>query len=251
MAYVLDIAVILILGLAIFFGAKKGFIESTIGLISMVLAVVAACLLNGPLANFAYTSFVQPNVETAIETRISEAVEATGVTEPSAYLAAAEEELPGFVRSLLEKHEFSLAGADVQMEETLETTARTVAVSVTEQVVKPPMLLLLRVLIALLVFIILLILLNLLGKLVSKLIRLTPLKSTDSFLGGVLGAVKGVLWVLLAVTVMQAIAAFTAPDAWLSQSTIENSFLVSRIAAVNPIYGENAALISEMTALFR
>ena len=116
MAYVLDIAVILILGLAIFFGAKKGFIESTIGLISMVLAVVAACLLNGPLANFAYTSFVQPNVETAIETRISEAVEATGVTEPSAYLAAAEEELPGFVRleSIPIRFTFTVEGEQIR-----------------------------------------------------------------------------------------------------------------------------------------
>lgn len=253
MAYVLDLAVILIFVLTIIRGYKIGFVDSVISFVGMIVAVVLAFTLSGPIANGIYSAFVQKPTENAIVTSIDEV---TGENEAGANsltenLQAAQESLPGFVKSLMEKNSISLTEIAENVEGGIENTAKAIAETVTEQVVKPVVTLLIRCIVGVVLLIALLIGASLLVKVVSKVLRITPLKKLDGILGAVLGALKGLLWVLLVVTIMQMIAGFTAEDAVISKKAIEESIVVSRVADINPIYSDKNVLIVEFNELMK
>ena len=76
-----------------------------------------------------------------------------------------------------------------------------------------------------------------LANLISKVFRLPLLRQADGLLGALLGAVEGVVLGLVAVTVMQMMAASTTENALISQQDIESTVLVSAVAQINPVTG--------------
>ena len=56
-------------------------------------------------------------------------------------------------------------------------------------------------------------------------------------LGAVLGVVEGVLWVLVAVTIVHFVALSSPADALISQASLDNSLLVKHLDAINPVVG--------------
>ncbi len=251
MAYVLDLAVILIFVLTVIRGYKIGFVDSVISFVGMVAAVILAFSLSGPIANGIYSAFVQKPTETAIETSINEVAGDMGANSLTENLQTAQDALPGFVKTLMEKNGVSLTTLADNVEGGIENSAQAIAATVTEQVVKPVITLLIRCIIGIILLVVLMIVAGLLVKVVSKVIRITPLKTVDGVLGAVLGALKGLLWVLLVVTIMQMIAGFTSEDAVISKKAIEESIVVSRVADINPIYSDNNILIVEFNKLMK
>lgn len=85
MAYILDIAVILIFVLAIFIGYRRGFVKSIIRLVGCLLALVIAGTLSGTIAGGIYDGFLAGKVKEQIVTHIPAADTAsikTGRTTP-------------------------------------------------------------------------------------------------------------------------------------------------------------------------
>lgn len=66
MAYILDIAVILIFALAIFIGYRRGFVKSIIRLVGCLLALVIAGTLSGTIAGGIYDGFLAGKVKEQI-----------------------------------------------------------------------------------------------------------------------------------------------------------------------------------------
>ena len=248
MGYVLDIAVVAVFALTVFRGYKNGFLHSVIGFVGMIAAVVLAFSLSGPIAEGSFNLFVKGPTQSAIETRVEEAIAASGGDATKISLQAAEESLPGFVKSMMEKNGVTLSSLIGKLDAGTESVAKAIANKVTETVVKPVVVLLVRCIVGIVLLIALLIVAAILGKLLRGILRVTPLKTLDGVLGAVLGALKGVLWALLLVTIMQMIAGFTAPDAVVSEKAIEESVVVSRIAEVNPIYSDNNILVRDFRA---
>ena len=65
MAYVLDIAVVIVFGLMVYFGHRDGFIKTLAGTIAFVVALVLSSVLAGPVSEIAYDKLVEPPVVTA------------------------------------------------------------------------------------------------------------------------------------------------------------------------------------------
>jgi uncharacterized membrane protein required for colicin V production len=249
MAYVLDIGVILIFVATIFAGYRHGFLRSVIGVVGFVAALVLAFSLSGVLADGAYTAFVKNPTEKAISATVND-ITAGPSASLEENLKKAEEELPGFVKGMIEKSGTTLTELSQKVEGGIENTADAIAVTVTEQVVKPAMTLLLRCILFIVLFVLLLLAAKILERLLGKIIKHTPFKKLDKLLGAVLGALKGCLWVLLVVTVMQMIAGFTADTALISEKSISQTAVVSKVAEWNPIYSDNNVVIQQFNALF-
>lgn len=249
MTYVLDIVVLVIFVAAVFLGFKRGLLKSVIGVVGFLAALMVAFMLSETLTPWAYDTFVKTPTETAIQTAVGDtASNASASLEQN--LQKAEEELPALVKGMMEKSKVSLTDLSQKMEGGVENTATAIAETVTEQVVKPVMLLLIRCILFFALFVLARIAVTLLEKILGGIIKHTPLKSTDKLLGLLLGAVKGLLWVLLAVTVMQFIAGFTTETALISEKSIEDSAVVSKIAELNPIYSDNNVIMEQFNALF-
>lgn len=230
MAYILDIIVILILVLTIVLGYHRGFLRSLIQLVGCIAAFVLAFILSTPVSEFVYDSFLA----NGIETQLTEVF--AGVTEvPAAdQLNTLLQDLPAPIVSIVENN--------TQLQETLEEISGTVASStealvetVISNIVRPVAVSLIQFIVFILLFIILLFVSKLLAKLIKPVTKLPLIRQADGALGAALGLVKGALFVLALVTVIQFMVA-TGPNSGLvTQNTVDNSVLVSWITEVNPI----------------
>lgn len=121
------------------------------------------------------------------------------------------------------------------LEGQLTGSVETVAATISDKVIRPVAVVLLMLVCFFVLFIVLLIVFLILASLLSKVFKLPGLRQMDGALGAVLGGIEGVLWVLIAVTVIQLVATSTSSGSFISSADLQNSLLVSKLASINPI----------------
>lgn len=244
MAYLLDIAVILIVVASVFVGMKRGFLKSVIGLVALLASLLLAFVISLGVATGVYSAFIQHQTENAIASGISGTVGAASSVEEG--LQKAVEHLPGVVQQFMDSKGLSAASLSAQVNTQTGDIAQSIAVTVTDAVVRPVMTLFIRCIAFLILFIVLLIVTGILGKILCRVFKHTPLQGLNGLLGAVLGLVKSAMWVLIFVTVIQFIANFNAESAAISQKTIEDTTIVEAIAEINPLVTTRDALMSQL-----
>ena len=246
MAYILDIAVILIFVLAIFIGYRRGFVKSIIRLVGCLLALVIAGTLSGASKTFTVKKgFLAGKVKEQIVTHIPAADTASIKTG----LHDAIEQMPGFVKNALDAYDLGSPDAIVDsLGDTLSGNVDAVAQTISDKVIRPVAVLLLQMVCFFVLFIILIIVVGILAAVINKAFKLPGLKQMNGALGAIFGAVEGLLWVLVAVTVIQLVATSSAGDSLLSAKNLHDSLLVSKIADVNPIISAMDSVIESLTA---
>ena len=100
MAYMLDIAVILILLLAVYIGYRRGFVKAVIKLVGCVLAVVIASVASLPLASGIFDAFAGDKLQEVIASQMT----STDTAAVAAGIEAALDKLPGPVLNALEAY---------------------------------------------------------------------------------------------------------------------------------------------------
>ena len=245
MAYILDVAVILIILLAIFIGYKRGFVKSVIKLVGCVLAVIVAGLLSPLIAGGIFDTFASKQLQESMAAEMTSADASSALEGIRGML----EGLPGPVVNALEA---SGLGTPEQMldtvQDSLEGGVDAVSQAVVVKVIRPVAVALLGALLFFILFILLIILVAFLARLIDKVFKLPLLKQMNGALGAVMGALEGAVIVLVAVTVVQLMAASTKQDSWISPQDIQDSFLVSRIAGINPLTDTLQSIIDALPA---
>ena len=166
MAYILDIAVILIFVLAIFIGYRRGFVKSIIRLVGCLLALVIAGTLSGTIAGGIYDGFLAGKVKEQIVTHIPAADTASIKTG----LHDAIEQMPGFVKNALDAYDLGSPDAIVDsLGDTLSGNVDAVAQTISDKVIRPVAVLLLQMVLVLANLLQSLILKNLFHVLLQKL----------------------------------------------------------------------------------
>ena len=112
-----------------------------------------------------------------------------------------------------------------------------IAATLSEKVVRPIAVLLLSMVCFFVLFILLVIVVLILAHVIGKVFKLPGLKQINGVLGAVLGVVEGVLWVLVAVTIVHFVALSSPADALISQASLDNSLLVKHLDAITPVVG--------------
>ncbi len=72
MSWFLDVSIILIFSLTVFFAARNGFVKTLISAVSFILAIVITATFATPLANYLKTTPIAETIETATEEKITE-----------------------------------------------------------------------------------------------------------------------------------------------------------------------------------
>jgi len=238
MAYVLDLAVILIFGLMVFIGYKRGVIRSLTRLIGLVAAVVLAISFSGPAANAVYEKYVGPAVETVVEERIDETSH-TGETALRNGVESVLEALPTPLLNLLKNNnvgtvEEVMSKVDADGDQSV-FNAGELAETLTAQIVQPVAVTVLRLIAFLVILLVAVLLALVLSGLIGKLVEKIPfVNGLNNSLGALFGALEGVALVLVLVAVVQLAASMEAVE-WLTQEHIDHTILTGPISQFNPV----------------
>ncbi len=206
MSAIVDIILLIVLFVMILAGIKNGFVRCVLSIVAFTLAFAAAVFLSEPAAQTVYDNFAKEPIESAIAERITD----TGTAQTAAdSTQAAIDSLPEAVVSAA-----SSLGIDVsQLAEqagNINLNTSDMAAELTDKVAQPIALAVLKVLAFAVIFLILNLVLQIAVSVISRLFDLPVLKTFNRTLGGVLGAVKGLLLVTVLAILLDASTAFVA-----------------------------------------
>lgn len=235
MSYILDIVLVLILAVCVLLGVKRGCAKMLVRVGGTLLAVVIAASLSGQVAGFVFDTWLSDGIKAAVAENLPE----LNTGNLSVVLDEALDELPPFVLEFAEQQEVDMeAFAEDLLNQVDGNTAslrETVAVSVTEQVVRPVAVALLTVLCFLILLVVLLVVVHLLAGIVDKIFKLPLLGTLNKTLGGVLGAVQGVLWIAVVLAAIQLIAYSGGDEALINAEFLEGTVLTKYLVEINPL----------------
>lgn len=229
MAFVIDALLVILFALCVWLGVKRGFIKTVSGLIALVVAVLLASLLSGPIAQAVYTDAVYPTVLTTLEEYV------TGEVVPTVEEAdAALDNLPGFVAALLRSAGID-SGADVVAKIEVVAPGDTAARTVADVVVTPIVLPLLQMLISVVLFLLAYVAARIVLRVLDLVAKLPVLKQLNTLLGFAAGALTGALWVIFVARILFVLA-WLGVAAWLTPEVLENTWLASFANGLIPTF---------------
>lgn len=204
MSAIVDIILLIVLFVMILAGIKNGFVRCVLSIVAFTLAFAAAVFLSEPAAQTVYDNFAKEPIESAI----AESITDTGTAQTAAdSTQAVIDSLPEAVVSAA-----SSLGIDVsQLAEqagNINLNTSDMAAELTDKVARPIALAVLKVLAFAVIFLILNLVLQIAVSVISRLFDLPVLKTFNRTLGGVLGAVKGLLLVTVLAVLFDASTAF-------------------------------------------
>ena len=240
MAYLLDLAVILVFGLCLAIGYKRGVVKSLSKLLGIVAAVVLAFLFSAPLASAVFDQWVGPQLETVITEQI-ETSRTNGEEAVRSGVESVLEALPAPVVNIMKNNglgtvdeiinRVDLSGADQ-----LAENADAIAEKLTAQVARPVVLMLLRLPAFLLILLLGLLAALLLSGLLDALVSHIPfVKGVNRSLGALFGALEGIAFVLVLVGVLQVVAELGTESSVLNQAVLDQTLLTGPLAQINPV----------------
>ncbi len=226
MAYLIDGIAIALFAVMVFFGYKKGFIRTVSGVLSFVLALVLSSALAAPVADYVYTTGIQPTVVQKLEDNL-------GKDSPTVErLEEALEDMPAFITSQL-----SLSGI-TDGETLLKYVGKvpdgdTATEKIESTIVRPVVYPVLEAVFSLVLFIVLQVLIGFVLRLLNLLAKLPIIKKINKWAGVIAGAIQGVLWVLFAIGVLELLIASGLVET-LTPALVEDTILVSWLSGLNP-----------------
>lgn len=240
MAYLLDLAVILVFVLCIAVGCKRGVVKALSRLLGIAAAVVLAFLFCGPLASLTFDQWVGPQLESTISTKIGESRD-DGENAVRSGVESVLEALPAPVVNLMKNNgigtvdeiidRVDLSGADQ-----LVQNADDIAGRLTTQVARPVVVTILRVPAFLLILLLGIIAAMLLSGLLDALVSHIPfVKGVNRSLGALFGALEGVALVLVLVGVLQMAAELGGETSALNQAVLDQTLLTGPLSQINPV----------------
>ncbi len=231
MSYILDAIVVIVIAVTAFIGYRRGFIRTIIQLAGCIVAFILALSLSNTVSTMVYDGLLRDNLHEKIETVWTEtAVEGAAQT-LTEQAEAILDTLPEFVQTTLDTETITQGIHDSVGN---DQTGVAVADYLVDDLIRPIIVAVIRFVAFLILFAILMFVIRLLEKLLKPLTKMPLVRQTDGLLGAVVGLVKGIVFALVAVTIMQLIAtgATTGP---FTQENLDNSVVVGWVAEINPL----------------
>lgn len=247
---ILDLILVAIVVISCRKGSKDGFAKTVVGFLGVFIALVLAGALCKPAANLVYTSFVQKPVETTIEntiTNYTDGIKESALSGQQVLEAVdkAIEDSPKFLKNALGLEEKKQELSE-KIDEVYTADIGAFARSITEEVVKPPVISVVSVI----AFVVLFLIASLVCTLVSKSLKLVNkiplLGSLNSLLGGIIGALKGIIVVIILNWLLVALVGDSGNlFGVITAETIQSSLIMKNLAIVNPLNAVLDGVISE------
>ena len=213
---ILDLLLIAVILLAVYFSARRGFMRTLIEVAGSIAAIYLAVALSAPIAEFIYKKSVEPSIvrsaQTVAESATENAADSIWLSFPKIVTDSAESF--GIDKNTLQ---IKISGTAENAGEVAQTAANAVA--------KPIITKLISMFLTTVAVLILLFLVRFLAKVINKLFSFSIIGTLNRFLGGALGIAKGLLIVFVLCIVISLIITVT-----------KNGFLVFTPAAIQKSY---------------
>lgn len=197
-AYILDALVILILGLSVWHGKKRGLVRMLVLLVGCVAALFLAGRFSAPIADWAYDTLVEPPIERSLVTQVQNAGETHVEIGLRSVLGDRAEGLVHYLTEQGIPESVTIGLPDLSEESILEATAPAM-----EEIVRPAVCGLLTAVAALILFLALLLVVELLARIVDGVFKLPLLKQVNQIGGVAVGVLQGVLWAMVFTTLLR------------------------------------------------
>lgn len=196
---IIDIILLLTVVLCARKGHKDGFAKTLVSFMGFFIALVVATTVCTPLATLTYNTVAAKPVETTVQNFLDEKVDQYGELDGSALLYAFEEsydEWPDLWKKSANGGP-SETIRNILNKEGKEINTQNVAHQFSESIVKPVLVPTLSAVCFIVTFIIILIICKVLAKSLKLVNKIPLLGGVNAFLGGLLGVLKGIIFVLI------------------------------------------------------
>lgn len=220
MSFILDAAVLIIVISSVYIGVKRGAFLTLANLICSIVGFLIAAAIATPISTVIYSNLFKDRVTADI----GQAVSAADVTEGVNSALAVLDSLPGFIKEALETTGF-LDNFSSSVNSAGEGVTTTV-----ESAVSPIFISFISIFVFMLCTFLVGLLLRFILKKVNFIFKLPVIRVLNSFLGGAIGLVSGVVVVFMAIFIITLFLAFTTqPVEIFSKDAIEGSIIFRQI----------------------
>jgi len=236
----IDVVLLLIVFLCYKKGAKDGFAKTLVSLLGFAIAIVLAGSLCAPVSEFVYEKAIQPSVETAVSDVVNANLNNESSIVPtkqqiSDTIDKTLEKLPAFIKDI--------TGIEDKKDELMQTVSVHISANadeITQKIctvyIQPLVLKILSVIVFLLLFILIWLACKIIANALKIINKLPLLGKVNALLGGLIGVLRGVIFVLI---VSWALVVIVKDGANLfgviSLETVESSIILKTIAQYNPL----------------
>lgn len=226
MQYVIDLVLCAIFGITIAVSVKKGFFYTLFELFGYIISFVSAKLFSEAIAPSVYSAVL----EKPITDKVAEALGETGTMGYTEAIEGFFEKIPLWATGIAESIGISkeslienVNAADLQGSNAVET--------VMNKIVSPIGISVIQVVVFAISVIAFMFVLKVVIRLLNKIIKKLPvIKGFNKALGGVLGAAKGAIIVVIVAFIMLAVSGATGSEEFVD--AVNNSFIASSVKEI-------------------
>lgn len=201
-SYGIDIILVVIFIVTILSSAQKGFLKCILSLVCTVVALVAALTLSQPAAEIVYDNVLEKIVVDKMQTAMDENLDLKTAVE---VVNEVIEMIPDYLIEPAKSIGVDIEGISKEVSG-LKLSAEDTALQISRQIVRPGAIVLLKLVCYILIFSIFRMVLGWIVSLANKLPAPWLFKKANKLLGAGLGAVKGVVIVLMLSFAVNALA---------------------------------------------
>lgn len=229
MGIVLDFIIVAVIGLFVYFSAKRGFIKTAIELVGFFLALYLSITLSGIISEQLYENFVKDSLVEKVETVANENVKVTTENFEEAFNT-----LPDIVVSLGERYGVSKEGLSEYIVNQSNTS--NFAENIVDYAAKPVFVNVFKIVLYVVLFLVLSILVKWLARILNKMFNIPIIGGLNKTLGGVIGFIKGLV-ICCALCIGISIIVSLTKNGFLifTQQNIDDSLIFKFLTEFNPL----------------
>ena len=196
-------------------------------LLAVIVALVLAYQLSPVVAQATYDGIVEKKIIEEVETKIDETVDISATAQQTKVIVEA---IPEF----MVKYAASVGVDTDEIKSKIseeEITSENLATDLTRKTAQPIVVGALSIIFFFILATVLLFALIWLAQMLTKLFKLPLVKNVNQFLGGVLGACKGIMVIIFISTMLELI--FSGGDSVVNKA-VDDSFVVGLLDNINP-----------------
>jgi len=234
MAYIIDIILLVIFAVVIIASVKKGFFRSLFDLIGSILAFILARIFASSAAPAIFSSIVAPGAQRHLASSLSDIGTTDYVTQVEQAISSIPEGLSGIMEIIgFEKQEL------VDKVSSLNLNGNNLVESIMNTVVEPVGTAVIQFMLVAVLAFVLIFVIKFVVKVLDKIITKLPvIGKFNSVLGGVFGAVRGIIVVGIFAMLISVIAGFISNEEFIT--LVDNSIIVSTFEGLlNSLSGIN------------
>lgn len=228
----LDIALVVMIALSVFWGVRRGAVRTLVVLFGSIAAYALASFLSSSLARGIYAAFFQKNVTTSIGSAITEGVGDESLNAVDSVWNS----LPDMIVTALQNLGFStgaesaITGAQQSGSVTEGVIAQTAGT--VETLVAPLFITLISLALTIVLFSLFMIGVRFLARALNGVSRVPVIRQINALGGGVIGLLQGILTVLILTTILGLFLPFMIEDYGLFKETVIDQTVLFKL-----IYG--------------